>query len=78
MQSEEEEGKKGSIRRITSAGQVVLAMYLGNTRAPKSGLISSKQLDPPRMVSGSRLLLAWPGSTEEDLIKPGPIYLPDS
>lgn len=40
--------------RITSAGQVVLAMYLGNTRAPKSGLISSKQLDPPRMVSGSR------------------------
>lgn len=71
----------GRSTRITSAGQVVLAMYLGNTRAPKSGLISSKQLDPPRMVSGSRLLLllAWLlGSTEEDLIKPGPIYLPDS
>ncbi|KAK1129366.1 hypothetical protein K0M31_019100 [Melipona bicolor] len=49
---ERKESGHGTVR-ITSAGQVVLAMYLGNTRAPKSGLISSKQLDPPRMVSGS-------------------------
>lgn len=52
----------------------IVLVYLGNTHGSKSGLISSKQFDPRRMVSGSQRA----GSTEEDLIKPEPIYLPDS
>lgn len=63
----------GDHARWSGSTRGVLGEY---ARGPKSGLISSKQFDPPTTtVSGSR---HWAGSTEEDLIKPGPIYLSDS